>query len=83
MKDPNSSAQQQMTSWSPRLLLAIKKAYPQLSDKEAGKLAEIMIDEISERIAAGETIGFFRTTPEGDGELTLLNLQILEKGKGS
>lgn len=64
---------------SSRSIRAIKRRYPDLSDKEPERLLSIVVDEVGKRIGRGEQIAFLRTNPDGTAELTVLGLEILNK----
>lgn len=56
---------------------AVAKRYPNLNNDEHERLTGILLDEIACRIEAGENIAFIVTRTNGETELTMLGLQIL------
>jgi hypothetical protein len=75
------SPEHNLSVGSSHLIRAIKEIYPDLSDSEVTNLGNILLEEVSSRMKAGERIAFVRTNSDGRVELTLLGLEILEKKK--
>jgi len=64
-----------------RLKSAVKSQYPHLSDKELEQISGIILEEISRRVDAGEKLAFLKRNADGNVELTVLGLEVLDKKK--
>lgn len=72
---------QELARNSDALDRAIKKTFPNLNDQEAVRLSAILLEEIGKRVAAGDQISFLRRDAEGNLEITVLALEILDKDR--
>lgn len=55
---------------------SLKKAYPNLSDKDATRLITILLESVAEKIAKGEQIASVRTLADGNIDLSILQIGV-------
>ena len=70
-----------LTSGNSNLISAISSSYPKLSDLEVNKLGNLLLNEVSKRIANGEQMAFMKPRHDGKIELTVIGFNLIPKKK--
>lgn len=58
-----------------QLYYSIRSRYPDLEDQKVRQIGNIVLDEVSRRIGSGDSLAFFRLSPEGQAEVITYSLE--------